>query len=71
MISIARLIQNEGICRQQNKYDAKTNAVDMDRKHCGEKKKCWLPLFFPFPATFYKSIHLKVVESRDCVVVGL
>ena len=26
-----------------------------DRKHCGEKRKCWLPAFSSFPTMFSKA----------------
>ena len=41
------------------------------RKHCGKRRKCWLPVFCPFSTMFSKSYFLKVVKSRDCVVKSL
>ena len=38
------------------------------RKHCGERRKCWLPSFSPFPTVFSKGFFYRVVKSRDCVV---
>ena len=38
------------------------------RKHCGKRRKCWLPAFSPFPTVFSKAFFLRVVKSRDCVV---
>ena len=32
----------------------------------GEKEKCCLSAFSPFPAMFSKSFFLRVVNSRDC-----
>ena len=32
------------------------------RKHCGKKRKCWLPAFSPFPIMFSKGY----VKSWDC-----
>ena len=40
------------------------------RKHCGERRTCWLPAFSPFPTIFFKVIFHGVVKSRDCVVKG-
>ena len=38
------------------------------RKHCGKKRKCWLPAYSPFPTTFSTGFSVEVVKSRDCVV---
>ena len=35
----------------------------MVRKHCGKKRKCWLPAFSPFPTMFSKGFFFRVVES--------
>ena len=35
---------------------------------CGKRRKCWLPAYSPFPATFSKGLLLRVVKSPDCVV---
>ena len=40
------------------------------RKHCGKMRSCWLPAFSPFPTMFSKGFFLRVVKSRDCVVMG-
>ena len=37
------------------------------RKHCGKRKKCWLPAFSPFPTMFSKGSFFRVVKSQDCV----
>ena len=37
-------------------------------KHCGKRRKCWLPAFSPFPTIFSKRLFVGVVENRDCVV---
>ena len=29
----------------------------MVRKHCGKRRKCWLPAFSPFPAMFSKGFY--------------
>ena len=39
-----------------------------DRKHCGKRKKCWLPAFSPFLTMFSKECFFKVIESWKCVV---
>ena len=38
------------------------------RKHCGKRRKCWLPAFPPFPTMFSNGLSLKVVKSQDWVV---
>ena len=40
----------------------------MGRKHCGKRRKCWLPAFSPFPTMFVKGHFISVVKIRDCVV---
>ena len=62
------LVQIESICRPQIKCDSKTEiCFGKGRKHCGKKRKCWLPAFSPFPIMFSEGF-LRVVKSWDCVV---
>ena len=64
-----RLVQIETICRQQNKYDRKSEiCFGKDIKHCGKRRKCWLPAFSSFPTMFSKGFSPRVVKSRDYVV---
>ena len=59
----------KSICRQQNKCDSKTDTgFGRGRKHRGNRRKCRLPAFSPFPTMFSKGYFLEVVKSRDCVV---
>ena len=44
------------------------NCFRKGRKHCGQKRKCWLPAFSLFTTSFSKGSHIRVVISRDCVV---
>ena len=37
-------------------------------KHCGKRRKCWLPAFSPFPAMFSKDFLFKVIISQDSEV---
>ena len=38
------MVQTESICKQQNKCNLKVeNFLAMSEKHCGKRKKCWLP----------------------------
>ena len=41
---------------------------DMDRKHCGKRRKCCLTAFLPFHTMFSKGFFFRVVKSQDCVV---
>ena len=40
---------------------------DFDRvgKHCGKRRKCWLPAFSPFPTMFLKGFVPRVIKSGD------
>ena len=38
------------------------------RKHCGKRRKCWLPAFSSFPIMFSKGFIPRVIKSWDCVV---
>ena len=40
----------------------------MGRKHCGKRRKCWLPAFSPFPTMFSKGFFFRVLKSPDRVV---
>ena len=44
--------------------------VEKSRKHCGERRKCCLPAFAPFPLMFSKAFFSRGVKSRDYVVKG-
>ena len=47
------LAQIESICRRQNKCDLKTeNCFGRGRKHCGKRKKCWLPVLMLATSSF-------------------
>ena len=51
--------------------DNKSNVARMmrrSRKHCGIRRKCWLPAFSPFLTIFSKAFFFGVVKSWDCVV---
>ena len=60
-------IQIESICRRQNKPNSSiVVCVQNDRKHCGKRRKCWLPAFSTFPTMFSKGISYGVVKSFFC-----
>ena len=35
----------------------------MGRKHCGKRRKCWLPAFSPFPTMFSKAFFNMVIRN--------
>ena len=48
-----RLLQIESICKRQNKCSWNHDFyLWLGRKHCGKRRKCWLPAFSPFPTMF-------------------
>ena len=49
------LVEIESICKRENKCDKKLEiCLGNGRKHCGKRRKCWLPAFSPFPTMFSK-----------------
>ena len=40
------------------------------RNNCGERSKCWLPAFSPFPTMFSKGFLHRGVKGQDCMVKG-
>ena len=63
------LDHTESITIQQVKSDSNiTIFVGKSGKHCGERRKCWLPAFSPFPKMFSKVVYLRVVKSWHCMV---
>ena len=47
------LDKTESICRRQNKYRTYDEFCHRQGgKHCGKRRKCWLPTFSPFPTMF-------------------
>ena len=63
---IYRLVQIEIICRQQNKCHWKIEiCFGMDRKHCGKRRKCWLPASFSHNA-FKRLLYLGRWKSWLC-----
>ena len=55
---------------QMTKYMYVETCLWEGRKHCGKRRKCWLPAFSPFPKMFSKGSFFRVVKSQDCVVKG-
>ena len=51
-----------------DKMNASQKNCNVDRKHCGKRRKCLLPVFYPFPIMFSKSFLLGIVNSHDCLV---
>ena len=51
-----RLVQIESICiRQNNSGCIYEICFVKGRKHCGKRRKCWLPAFSPFLTIFLKA----------------
>ena len=69
---IFRHIQIESICRQQNRYDTKTEICfeTERRKHCGEKEKMLVTSIFSFSHNVFKRLHSEGVKSWEYVVKG-
>ena len=59
--------QIESICRRPNVAKMPISLYDKSRKHCGKRRKCWLPAFSTFHTVFSKAFFFSVVKSRDCV----
>ena len=38
------------------------------KKHCGKRRKCLLPAFYPFPTIFSKAFSSSGVKIRHCAV---
>ena len=54
----------ESICRLKSKCNQQfENCFDKGRKHCGKRRKCWLPAFSPFSTMFSKTFFRRVVKS--------
>ena len=71
--------------RQQNFRQSKLRTVSDDkinvvekieicfekgRKHCGKRRKCWLPAFSPFSTMISKGFFHRIVKSSHCLVDG-
>ena len=64
-----RSFQTESISRLQHKCNPKTEfCFEKGRRHCGKKRKCWLPAFSPFPIMFAKVFFVRAVKNRDCMI---
>ena len=68
-LQILRLGEFQSICRRQNKCDSKLEiCFGKEKKHCGKRRKFWLPAFSPFPTMFSKAFFSRYVKSQHCVV---
>ena len=51
--------------RGHNKCNLKTEIpFGMSDKHCGKRRKCWLPAFSPLPTMFSKAFFSKGVKVQ-------
>ena len=37
------------------------------RKHCGRRRKCWLPAFSPLSTMFSKALICRAAKTTDCM----
>ena len=60
-------VRIENICRPQFHCGSK-DAISLwrDRKHCGKKRKCWLPAFSSFSPVFSKAFYLGHLKLPLC-----
>ena len=66
-----RPVQFKIICSRQMTFNSHIEICFWkSRKHCGERRKCWLPAFSPFPTMFSKALVYRVIKTQDCVVKG-
>ena len=42
----------------------------MGGKHCGKRRKCWLPAFSKFSKKFSKALFIRVIKTQDCLARG-
>ena len=63
------LDQIQSICRRQMNCSLSYDfCLQSSRKHCGKRRKCWLPAFSPFPTMFSTVLFPRVIKIRNCVV---
>ena len=67
-----RPVHIESFCRRQHKCDVKIGlCFRKDKKHFGNRRKCYLPALAPFSLMFLKASLFRDVKGRDCVVKSL
>ena len=60
-------VQIQSICRRHFKCSSNDDlCFSLHRKHCGKRRKCWLPAFSPLPSLFSKGFFPRVVKSGLC-----
>ena len=65
------LVEIESVCRRHNDCNLKKEILSgTGRKHCGKRRKRWLPAFSPFPTMFSIGSLFRVIKSQDYVVKG-
>ena len=54
-----------GLGRVENIVGKGENAGNqLFTKHCGKRRKCWLPAFSPFPTMFSKAFFNRVIKAQ-------
>ena len=62
---IFTVVQIENNCRRQIKFGRKIEICFVtDRKHCVKRRKCWLPVFSPFPTMFSKGFYITLSQTN-------
>ena len=77
-MTICRLVKKGHLqtTKKQNKTEKKKSnfktkfLFETDRKHCGKRRKCWLPAFSPFVTVFSKGFLNRAIKNCDCVEKG-
>ena len=61
-------VKTEWVFIRQNKCDSIKlwSCHGRSRKHCGKRRKCWLPAFYPFSTMFSKPFFFRVVSLGLC-----
>ena len=69
-VKLCRLISVQFSCSQSifSMWEELPTCLGKGRKHGGNRRKCWLPAFSPFPTMFSQGFFLRVIKSRDSLV---
>ena len=60
--------KTESICSRQSRCDSKIEiCFDKDRKHCGNRRKCWYPAFSSFRTMFSKAFFPRTLKTMGCL----
>ena len=66
-----RLAKIQSICRSQNRCESNMKLCFWKgRKHCGKRRKGWLPAFSSFPTMFSIAFFPRVSKTMHCSLKG-